>query len=379
MKDKSELKKAEWLLNIGNYKQAITLFEQLKEDCDDCEKKNEIEIKIDDCSNNHAKILELSAGEAFFPVFDEATGLSVFLTLQITSSPGNTKVLNIENVKKCVFRYMDKYLFDEVKNIMVFDWGDFKNLKAEIKEIPHTNKEFENFIMNIDGKSYELAAAVALISKMLNVKISSKYIFSGIINLESDNLKISKVEKVNDKLFGIKIERPDTEIFFTPEKSDDKIINPSTDFKKVSDIVFTNFNTLNDIIINNETIMKITLSISDAETEDFIKTKLFKFKQPDSINDDEGLQVNEIFKFFKNNVNHFKGTIEGIVIDGLKVNYLTPMLIAIKDITNHVSNYLAVTKTGSKKENFAKAIVVRSSNSNPTRKEGDIFYYKEIE
>jgi len=377
MKNKSELKSAEWFFNTGNYIHAKDIYSKLLNGSKLFEEKRDYKNKIKDCSENHKKVLRLSAGEAFFPVYDEATGESAVLTLRITDSPKSiTKVLDIENVKKCVFSFLDKYLYDEVKNIMVFDWGDFKNLKAEIKEIPHTNKEFEKFIMNIDGKSYELAAAVALISKMLNVKISSKYIFSGIVNFESYNLKIFEVDKVEEKLSAIKIERPDTEKFFTPGKSKDKILDSTTDFTKLIEIIYSNFNNIKDIILSDSSINKLTLNVSEIMSEDNKEYTLFKFGHG-SIKDDEGTQINELYKFFKNNFNSSKKFSRGFVIDGLLINYLTPMLISIKEITNHISDFAAVYKSPDK-DNFKKAIVIRSSNNaNSTRKEGDIFYYQE--
>lgn len=355
--------------NLGNYLSAEKQFRELLNNSEDFEDKIYFRNKIADCKEFGETAVNLAAGEAFFPVFDQTGNNSSVLTIRITKSPSGTKTFDIENIRSAVIKFLDDYLFKEIRTIMVLDWKT-EDLKAEIKEIPNINNDFREFTESIEGRSYELAAAIALISKILDVKISADYVFSGGIKADGENVKLLPVERIKEKLDCIKTERPDLKKFIVPMsvKMSDKIISRKDKLSEVVSEVFENFNT--DLENSLSKLNKFTLVINESETEDNQKVLIFNFNHGTLRNG------NRIPEYFKNIHKLLIGREEGMIIDGFKPAFLSPMLISMQEVANHISNFIAV-RHGDVTGDFATATVVRTNNTNTsTYKVGDTFRYK---
>ncbi|MBK9404449.1 MAG: hypothetical protein IPN57_07950 [Ignavibacteria bacterium] len=107
----------------------------------------------------------------------------------------------MKKVKEAVIKFLDDYLFQEIKTIMVLDWK-IDDLQAEVKNIPNTNIDFSAFTKSIEGRSFELAAAIALISRILDIKISTDYIFSGSVESDGNHIKLLLVDRIRKNLIA---------------------------------------------------------------------------------------------------------------------------------------------------------------------------------
>ncbi|MBS1550867.1 MAG: hypothetical protein JST15_02220 [Bacteroidetes bacterium] len=375
MKTEETEKSASKKFNLGNYLSAERQFKELLNNSKDFEDKTYFRNKIADCKEYREIVMNLSAGEAFFPVFDQAGNNSSVLTIRITDNPTGTKTFDIKKIKEAVIKFLDDYLYQEVKTIMVLDWKKIEDYKAEIKNIPNLNDDFREFTESIEGRSFELAAAIALISKILDLKISPDFVFSGNIEDAGTSVILKPVNRIKEKLDCIKAERPDMKKFIVPSglKISDKIISKKNSLKNVVSEVFSKFDKdLEKSLFENKFVEKITLKINTSKIKNRKAVSVFNFIHPNIQEKD----IKRISEYLFNTGSFIKNIKQGIVIDGLKVAYLSPMLLSMSNVTNHISNFVAV-RFGPPEGNNAKAAVVRTNNSNTSKyKVGDTFSYK---
>ncbi|MBK9404448.1 MAG: hypothetical protein IPN57_07945 [Ignavibacteria bacterium] len=137
-------------------------------------------------------------------------------------------------------------------------------------------------------------------------------------------------------------------------------------------VVFKNFKKdLEKSLYQNEEVEKITLKINKSKTKDKKDVLVFNFDHK-SIQEKD---IKNISEFLFNTGEFIKGRKEGIIIDGLRFSCLSPMLLSMKNVANHISNFVAVRFV--QDGNYAKAAVVRTNNTNTsTYKVGDTFSYK---
>lgn len=374
MSMRSEKEKiAKKLFDLGNYKSSGKLYDELNKNSKNNEDCIYFKNNSDICKENYEKVLRLSYGEAFFPVIGQADRCNSVLTLRITNNPASEKLFDIEKVKVAVIKFLDEYLFQEIKTIMVLDWK-VDDLMAEIKNIPNMNDYFRSYTDSIEGRSLELAAAVAIISKLLDLKISSEFVFTGAVEAEGNNIELVHVDNIKEKLDCIKEERPGIKYFIAPgsSKISDKIIITNNTLKEVVSRVFKNFKIeVEKSLLEKKEIEMITLKINKSKNEHKKDVLVFNFQHP-SIQEND---IKKISEFLCNIGEFIKGRKEGIIIDGLRFSCLSPMLLSMQNVANHISNFVAVRFT--QDGNFAKAAVVRTNNKNTsTFKVGDTFSYE---
>lgn len=372
-----DIKSAENSFELGNYKHSEKLYKKLHKESVRYEDKNDFKNRSDLSFEYFKKVTVLDSGEACFPVYDEAEDNASIITLRITNKPSGSKTFAIDNVKSAVQTFLDEYLKDNIKELMVFDWN-LHNLIAEVKEIPNSNKNFKKFTDFIEGRSFELAAFMALISYILNLKISSKYAFTGVIESDGENIDIEDVDKISEKLKCLKIERPGVSKFIIPENIihlKDKTINPYNSIEDIVKDVFKNFSKLLESSIReDESIKKFILKTIQSRSKNKQSILIFKFSHPRLI--EEGF-LNRIPQFFENISDKLKETERGVILDGLLPNFLAPMLVSSPSVANHIRNFIAVRSGTSTNKVYEKAIVVRANNNNISScKVGEFIFYK---
>jgi len=361
---------------LGNYKQAAGEYSNLLNNTDIQEDKYFYENKINLCNENHNLVTYLSEGEAFFPVYNEADKITAILSLKITNSPSGKKQYDISVVKEAVKIFLDDYLFREIKTVMVFDWM-IDNLVAEIKFIPNSNEDFNRFVEGIGGRSFELAATVAIISKILDVKVSEKFIFSGSVEIDDGKIRIKRANRVEDKLKCVVLERPSTSKFFIPNNANietDSLLSGINFLKELIPEIFPNFKEiLHNKMFSDSTENKITLKLNDSNIKDGPDIIVFNFEHEKI----EDCYISKIPRYLKNISSLIKGEKKGIVLDGLRASFLPTMLVSSQDVANQISNFIAVRYLAPDDKVYSKAAVVRTVNSgNPTLNVGDHFLYK---
>lgn len=171
---------AEKSFNLGNYKESQKHYKKLFKKANNYDDKNDFRNRAELSAEHYIKVINLDIGEASFPVYHEAENNASIITIKITDTPSGSRQFNIEKVKDTIRLFLDDYLSKYASKIIILDWG-VNNLYAEVKNIPNKNPTFNNFTELIDGRSFELAASVALISRLLNTKIPDGYSFSGVI------------------------------------------------------------------------------------------------------------------------------------------------------------------------------------------------------
>jgi len=368
-----ELQIADSLKIEGNYRQAISLYTKLLNECDDQRVKADIKQKIESSNRYLTTVSNISVGEVFFAVMNQANGRGVVLTgiagRLINSNLSEEQKKYWERIKKITIAFLDKYLKEKVKKILVLDWN-LDGYQFSVKPIPNST-----IVLNelVTGKSIELAMFVSLISVIINENVGNKFAFSGQIH---DNYSLEWVDGISPKTDAIIAERPLVNSFLIPPETQtgNSIQKEINSLSEVVDLAVPDFT---KILIDKQKELgskRITLNSYQTTSKDGKIHRVMKFAQPDGLLPQEAIKI---YEFISDNSSEYIKA-GGVIIDGLGITYALPMLVSLKNVTNHIPDFLACRYLrGSSPDGYAQAFVIKTNNAgNSTRATAEHFEYK---
>ena len=358
------------LKDEGNYNQAIAAYHKTLLNNLSLREKADVNQKIVAAKGFYISVANISVGEVFFPVINEANSRGIVLTGKVSLDEDNKLSDELtgrwQKIKKITANFLDKYLFENIKTVMVLDWG-IEQYNYSIKTFPNSKIDLDELV---GGESVELAMFISLVSFIINKNIGNTFAFTGKVN---DNFSVGSVTRIQEKNNVIIAERPMVKKFIVPfgSKTNTKFQVGLNTLEKVVKIVFPNFNKI--LIKKQDDIgnRRITLNTYKTTAMDKKKHWVVKFTHQDLQNS----EASKIHDFLKNNAEHYIKA-DGVIIDGLLITYAIPMLVSLREVTNHISDFIAVRYLRSIKNGFAEAFVIRTKNIGGSRFVGEHFEYK---
>lgn len=356
----------------GNYNQAIKVYKELISLNNGLREKANLNFKIETAINYYNSITNISIGEAFFPVVNKANSNGIVLTGKVSLSQESNLSEEInerwKKIKVITANFLDKYLFEKIKTVMVLDWEIDKYLFI-IKQIPNSSLDINKVV---SGGSIELTMFISLISFILNQKIGNNFAFSGEVN---SDFSVSYVDGIIEKTKVIDIERPMVKKFFIPPNTNSNwAFQEEVDsLEKIVTEVFPEFNKILKDKQNELGKRRLILKMSKVNNDKYnsIDYADFNFGDRNNIEEEEGEKV---YSFLHNNIDKFKGCHNGLIISGLTISYSAPMLVA--PLYNHTPKFLAIRYTQVKnlKSNEGAAYIILSNDENEY-KPGEMFKF----
>jgi hypothetical protein len=373
------IRKARTLAEDGNLMNACSRLEEL---CNETElsfyEKNYVLNMISGYRKFHDSFMKTDPGEAFFPVYDQALKLGRPRCIRTSACTEELSKYgfggSILKAREALKIFLDSYLYDRVKTVFVFSWG-FESRTFKLKD-PFQRKDIS---LDIDGRSFEFAAAIALLSEVIRRPVPAGYFFSGSLEISGGEVIIGPAESIEEKLEAAERECPDGVYLLAGES----VQAASPDLKKVrtfreaAEIIFPDLKQRLQELQSELGERNITLKIGTVNTADKKKHTHLKFNLKGKLVFNEGRMLHS---FLRNISIYASSDRKGVILDGLVTGYSVSTLCAMREVSNCISNFLAVRYTGldDKVDNRVlktSAFVIRTSPADHERDEGDVFEY----
>ncbi len=376
----ASVEEANSLSRIKNYLRAKGIYEELLSEDSGIRNRTILKEEIERCEREYQKSIQnMGIGEAQFPIYHQEEKCASIIKLKASTDAKGNIPLDIKNVIECLLEELSRILKrddNKFRNFFhTFSW-DLDKLCCYV-EVADTKKL-------VVSKSYELAAAMAIISYIINIPVGADYIFTGTLASDKSKVRIGPVDLIDVKRKAVLAERPATRAFFVPT-SNEQYSNPAIPEDNLGSVlskVFVNFDDdlaaalyeYSDKEPKDFCPRLISLRLKEIEDNKGVPITIFAFKHP-QIEDNE---IKEAIHFLERDVadlifRHSKG----IVIDGLKLSCLTPVLVSCPILRNGNQNFIA-TRYSNPKESNAKACVVKTPVQTKDLKYlvGDVLEYK---
>ena len=366
----SNLSYAESLKNEGNYNQSIAEFKKVLSKSSGLREKADINQKIDTAQSYYNSSINVSIGEAFFPVVNLASNRGIVLTGKVSRSEETNLSEDLKErwgkIKKITVNFLDKYLCDNIITVKVLDWG-FDKYNFSIKPIPNSTIKINELV---DGGSVELAMFISLVSIIINQNIGNSFAFTGEVD---EDFSVRDVKGIKEKTEALKFERPLIKklVFRTGNKKKTGI-QKELHLAEVVKFIFPDFNKflkeLKEINLERRLLTFNSLSVKVGKEK--IEYADFKLGNRDNIKEDEGEKVYS----FLNNIVKYKNYNNGLIISGLTISYSAPMFVI--PLYNR-ARFLAIRymTPSNKKDNEGAAYIVLS-NDDKKYKPGKMIRFK---
>lgn len=367
----SNLSYAESLKNEGNYIQSIAEFKKILTKSSDIREKANINQKIDTAQSYYNSSINVSIGEAFFPVVNLASNRGIVLTGKVSRSEETNLSEDLkerwEKIKKITVNFLDKYLDKNIKTVMVLDWG-LDKYNFSVKPIPNSTIKINELV---DGGSVELAMFISLVSIIINQNIGNSFAFTGEVD---EDFSVCDIKGIKEKTEALKFERPlIKKLIFQPVNKKKTSIQKELRLAEVVKIIFPAFDKflkeLKEIYLERRLLTFNSLFVKVGKEN--IEYADFKFGDRDNIKEDEGEKV---YSFLYNNCEKYKNSNNGLIISGLTISYSAPMFVI--PLYNR-ARFLAIRymTPSNKKDNEGAAYIVLS-NDNKKYKPGEMIRFK---
>lgn len=378
-------KKADDLLRYGRYHAARDLFNQLLTQATSEADKAHFKGEIDACDLYIKENSRVDIGEACFPVYFEPIGAAIPLTVIISKniSDNTPQYLSdvFDSVKPLLSEYLDQYILKNVANVLVFDWG-LDEYSISIKNFPNHDNKYDEIVNGLDGKSIMLAIFVAALSAIVKTPVPIIFAFSASLEKIERKILLKSIgrQTVDDKVAAILNERPWVTTIILPHENEynHSNVSPVSTVEEVVNIVFPELPS----ILNEKKAELGRDNDSSIRLTTYDKVEAFDGQHHYYLKFEHGMialeNIAKIIRYFEKLPKKFVNQKDGVIIDGLMMNIMTPLLLLQRSVFNHVSNFIAIRYTGSGSDRDKKegvAIVVRTSNTNATRKLGEYFKY----
>lgn len=349
--DHNQLKK------YGMYKSALNELDKLINNTKEIDER----IYHKECKKQIERMIsvlrQVEIGEAYFPVVDPKNpkigGLRVIKVINSGSEVQPKLEKSWNKVKEFITKFLDNYLNENIKNVMVFDWG-FDQYSVKIKN------EDGDLLDDVEGESLELSMALALLSLVLEERVNPNLAFTGRVVFENDIYQIGMVNYIQDKTNILQQEYDFIENLVVPYKSN-KNDGFQIQFSRFDELVKYIYPELDALLKNNISKLgcrKIYARMSVTSTVDNIECQLVKIKQDRVELEDWEKYV----KFIKNLEDIIWKQDLPVIIDGVVLNFFAPILVECSK--NHVKKFLALRNTNFVEENgYANAAIVAKTAS----------------
>ncbi len=372
--------KLQKLIDSGNFNKALELLKDLIETSDDLDDRVSFRNKYEELKKIREEYYSLDIGEAYFPVYDSAKQSGTIRVIQVEKKNDENTALP-EGIVNCIRLFLDSYIKRNIIRLKIFDYT-LNGLGFKINEMIGNEQN-----KDVNGKSYELALLLAVLSYLFDVKISENFVFSSRVKEGQDSVKLNSVNHLEEKFLAIKEELGKNVIFVVPGSCSIKNNNILC-LEKVEDAVNKVFPLLYGNILDRKNIFedKIYLheprktsivSINKDETA-YVKDTdkevwVLKFEHAEKLRAQTLPGIYEFFKDIANIVIHCPKA----AIDGLKPNYLVPLLLCQKEVAGHIKEFIAVLNTPWSNNDIHTAVVVKTNAGGRSGyKEGDLVYYR---
>jgi len=357
-------------LELGNFLTAQKQFMQLAKKSKTLVDKIFYNKTAQHCAEQYKNSLHIVAGEAFFPVRDKKNNENRLLKVKCEKSLSSVEHPKwLSSLIETMSNYFDEMLRKREEKIFVFDWG-LKSLAIKFTDL----QEKEITLQELEGKSYELAAAAAIFSFFFQKKISANYIFTGGVN---KNFHISSVSLIEEKYEVCMRERKANVKLFIPADNGNrkKEINKIDNLDSLFEVVFgaTVLGSIENITNNND-IRSIKLEVKNVRTSDkkYHRTAIFTTPEKLSIK-----ETTIVMADFLPRITSYLSDPKGMIIDGLRQSHLYFRLgMMMKE--NHISNFIAVRSFKKEDTNTGKSsatVVITTNKGESQRSVGEEFEY----
>lgn len=323
------------------------------------------EGKKEELKTKYNEYYSLNIGEALFPVIDESNGNSFLAIIKLTendSTDNNNSVIQ-KHVQLQIIKALNEYLkenFDD-NYIRIFDW-----------KLPDYNITILKYRSPIDyssikGKSYELALSIAYISKLLEIPVKDKCVFSGVLS-EGRIGEVDYLEQKNElskNVFG--------NDFSFCCNSNHKIINYNN-VKILKDLFDKVFETeIIEVIKNkkNQLGEYISLEFRDVQIkkdeEDIGYNFVLAEFEHDTLNPNNNKEIFSYLTDIRAIIKKNNKLNKNLIISGIKPNYLLGYFII--PLFNYITNTLSLKNA--QLPNNKSAVVIISKNN-------DVFFEGEL-
>jgi len=314
--------------------------------------------KREELKRRNDEYYSLNTGETLFPVIDESNEDSFLAVIKLTDCESyiNENANILKPIKEKIINALKGYLIDNFDKsfLRIFDW----NLPDYNVSILKNRTRID--IAEIKGKSYELAVAIAYISKLLEIPVKDRVVFSGVLLEE----KIGEVDYINNKIELTKNVFYDKNFKFICNTTNNGLNILSVKYlKNIFDDVFET-NLIQEIKNKRATLgeficlefKNIIVEKTENAKYDFVLAEFDHDKLSNDYNKEIFAYLNEIRNIIKNSDNLNKN----LIVSGIKPNYL--LVYFLIPLFNHINNILALKN--SQLPNNKTAVVIMSKNNN---------------
>lgn len=379
--------KAYDLLSYGRYQKAKELYLKLLENSESAADKAHFRSEIASCDRYIREISQIGIGEACFPVYYEPIDAAIPLTAVVSKHRSENTPQYLADtwdaVKPLLTAFLDRYLLEKVRSVVVFDWG-LDEYSISIKKLPNHDSKYDDIVNNLSGESIMLSVFMAALSVIINKPISNTVAFSASLANRNNNIVVQRIndKSIPAKLRSINEERPWIDKLFIPYENDEneQKVYRVDEVKKIIEDIFPDFGS--ELKENQGTLGRddgqngkrsmVLKEYDDVETNSGEIHYYLYFKHGKVLLED----IHKIIEYFRILPDMFVRQEKGVIIDGLRMNFMVPLLLLQQTVFNHVSNFVAIRYTGYGTSNEAIAIVVRTGNMNKTRELGEVIRYR---
>jgi len=348
--------------NNNLYDKAIDIInKELEVEIDDYNYENELKRRKAEFLYERRIFQEIGYGEAFLPVVNTENKRSILIKVKIIKKEVSSKEKYLQSweiVKKLVFDYLHDMVAKEELDFYLIGLN-LQNIYFKFSV--NNNKE-------IEGKSFELALAIALLSYIINLKPNCKCALTGKIATNSNNKFMleavdyieEKIQILQDYQFIEKLVVVDTNI------EDSKIINVQK-FDEVIKEIFDYEKVKNKIrgLHDSQCVNTIKYTIDDIRLKKCnnkkIKAKRITIEHS-MIDENQVKYVNEFYSKLVEKISKLKSP---VLIDKAVAGFENSFIVL--HALNKPIEFLAINNT-----NFSKAIVVYRQLTNNDISVGDL-------
>ncbi len=320
--------------------------------------------KNEDLKTKFNEFYTLNIGEALFPVIDESNGNSFLAIIKLTENNSANNYSDIQkHVQSQVIKELNTYLKDNFNDnyFRIFDWKlpDFNiTILKDRRPIDFSS---------IKGKSYELALSIAYISKLLEIPVQNKYVFSGVL-LEGRIGEVDYLEQKNELSKNVL-----GNDFSFCCNSKFKIIN-NNNVKILKDLFGKVFETKIIGVIKNKKKQLgeyISLEFRDVQIEKNEEDMGYCFVlaefEHDTLNTNNNKEIFSYLTDIRAIIKNSNKLNQNLIISGIKPNYLLGYFII--PLFNYITNTLSLKNA--QLPNNKSAVVIISKNN-------DVFFEGEL-
>lgn len=231
-------------LELGNYRQAQEIYNELEENESDLSSKNHYIDSASAADAFAAEFAGLRVGEALCPIVDKRTGHGCLCVVQtsrardlhgrlISQSIGTSfelfpqLMLNWTPVTELIATFLSP-LVNSFGRLSILNWG-WDCWKPSVRKLPHRPNERAK---DPQGESSRLAMALAILSEITSKPIGAGFVFTGKLVMDGGKVCIGRIEDVAGKVRASLKEFPEVRTILVPHSNEREAIQEAQQIGK---------------------------------------------------------------------------------------------------------------------------------------------------